>query len=107
MKSLHTAVLLLLLAIPGTVAAGDAPVNRQIYPEKYEAAKGAPLNLADLFFGLNPRLGLGFPSQNVDNYYVFPMCGMGLVRLTLLWSNYEPSREQYDWSGLDNKVRVL
>ncbi|PIV80657.1 hypothetical protein COW53_08480 [bacterium CG17_big_fil_post_rev_8_21_14_2_50_64_8] len=107
MKSLHPAVLLLLLAITATVAAGDAPVNRQVNRELHEAAKGAPLNLADLVFALNPRLGLGFPSQNVDNYYVFPLCGMGLVRLTLLWSNYEPSRGQYDWSGLDNKVRVL
>jgi len=92
MKSLHPAVLLLLLAITATVAAGDAPVNRQVNRELHEAAKGAPLNLADLVFALNPRLGLGFPSQNVDNYYVFPLCGMGLVRLTLLWSNYEPSR---------------
>ena len=107
MKHLLIAVVLLIFFVPATVGADEAPATRPIAPRGSLQGQDSGPVLGDLSFGINPCLGLGFPSQNVDNYSVFPQCGMGLVRLVVHWRDRQPARGEFYWGGLDNKVRVL
>ncbi len=69
--------------------------------------KSSSLMLANLAFEPNPHLGLGFPPHDLSTYYLFPQCGFGLVRFTVYWQYREPSKGQYRWNAMDNRIRVL
>ncbi len=107
MRHLLIAVTLLIMIVPGTAGADEPPLTKQLARKESPRRTNSGAALGDLVFGINPNLGLGFPSQNVDNYDVFPQCGLGLVRLIVHWQDRQPARGEFYWGGLDNKVRVL
>ncbi|PJA73645.1 hypothetical protein CO151_12800 [bacterium CG_4_9_14_3_um_filter_65_15] len=107
MKTLLTAVLLLSFALPCLANAGGDPLRYEVTWKQAPEAKVTELALADLAFEPSSRLGLGFPSQNPHNYYLFPQCGMGVVRLTVHWKDREPNEDEYLWGGTDTKIQVL
>ncbi len=108
MKTMLATILLLTLALPNaSLARVDDPVTSERNRKKAPPAGTPGRKLDDLVFAVDPRLGLGFPAQNVDNYPVITRCGMGMVRLIVHWDDRQPARGEFYWGGLDNKVRVL
>ncbi|MGD9548257.1 MAG: beta-galactosidase [Candidatus Krumholzibacteriia bacterium] len=65
------------------------------------------LYLSDLIITPNPHLGLAFPGSHLEIYDAMTACGMGMARIDVNWSEREPAQDQFDWGGLDYKIRHL
>lgn len=72
---------------------------------------GAPaksdVDLASLVVDPNPRLGIAFPGELTRYYPVIGQAGIGVARLSANWDRIEPRQGQFDFSGLDERVRAL
>ncbi len=106
-KILPLLVLLPLLAVSVLSAGGDDPATNQRNRVREREPRLLGRRLGDLSFGVNPRLGVGVPSQRMDSYSVFPQCGMGVARISVHWKDCEPEQGVFTWDGLDFKVWAL
>ncbi|SLN45979.1 hypothetical protein PSJ8397_02410 [Pseudooctadecabacter jejudonensis] len=55
----------------------------------------------------NARLGLAFPGADPQFYPLMSQAGLGVVRVTANWGRISPQRGQWNFSGLDRRVRAL
>ena len=74
----------------------------------------APLRLAadvpelwDINVAPSPRLGLAFPGADPQYYGLMRDIGIGVVRISVAWARVEPREGQFDFRGLDARVRGL
>jgi hypothetical protein len=71
-----------------------------------ESVPAGPL-LRDLEIQQCPRLGIAFPGGDPSYYHLVSDAGMGVARMSVPWSRYEPQEGVFDWYSLDAKVVKL
>ena len=67
----------------------------------------ADVDLRTLAVSPNPRLGLAFPGSMTRYYPLIAQAGIGTVRISASWARIEPRRGQFDFGGLDDRIRAL
>lgn len=85
-----------LLKIISILAVGASP-----------AMASADVDLSRISVSPNPRLGLSFPGSQTKYYPVIAQAGIGVVRLSVSWKRIEPQKGQFNFNGLDSRVRAL
>jgi len=75
--------------------------------QKSSDSEAAGPRLADLVVQPNPHLGLAFPGGSAEYFHLVSEGGMGVVRISVPWSRYEPEPGVFAWSSLDSKIRSL
>jgi hypothetical protein len=63
--------------------------------------------LRDLEIQPCPRLGIAFPGGDPSYFHLVSEGGMGVARLSVSWSKYEPQDGVFDWYSLDRNVVTL
>lgn len=63
--------------------------------------------LWDLKVTPSPRLGLAFPGADPKYYGLISDMGIGVVRISAAWARVEPREGQFNFRGLDARVRGL
>ena len=70
------------------------------------SAPSGPL-LKDLDIRPCPHLGVAFPGGDPNYFYLISDGGMGVARISVSWSKYEPQEGVFDWNSLDRQVVKL
>ena len=67
----------------------------------------ADVDLSRMSVSPNPRLGLAFPGDQTRYYRAIAEAGIGVTRLSVSWKRVEPRPGQFDFRGLDGRVKAL